>query len=109
MEKLQLHPLITENEDGTRENEHYDSKEDNFIKREEAKYTVGAMIDWCSITIDKYEDRKDHKGQKKSDEAKIVKYKAYKLELQNLLSKSQTLKYVSVENAYKLLNIKWRY
>ena len=109
MSKLKLHPLLTENEDGTKQNAHYDGKKENFIQRAERKYTVDQMIAFCSINIDKYEDRQDLKGQKEKDLHKIKKYGDYKRELNLLLSQSQTLKSFTVAESFRLLNIKWRY
>ena len=68
------------------------------IKYIEGEYTVDQIIAWIKISSETYQD----------EETKLV-MKNYLEELQNLLVKSQTLKYTTAEEAFKLLNIKWRY
>ena len=104
-----LHPLLTEDENGIKQNQHYDQEDKTGIEILENKYTVDEMIAFCRVNIDKYTMRQDHKGQLESDKAKISKYRDYLEELLSLISKSYTMKYITVEQAFKLLNKNWRY
>ena len=109
MNKLELHPLLTEDENGINQNQHYNEDETPGIIMLENKYTVEEMIAFCRINVDKYIIRTPYKNQSDSDKHKINKYNEYKQVLLELLSKSQTLKTISVSEAFKLLEMKWRY
>ena len=73
------HPLINKN------SKHYDTKEKPAIQLLEEMLSVSAMMGWVEGNIFKYEYRKDHKGQKESDEEKIATFKAYQDVLKRLL------------------------
>ena len=109
MNKTPLHPLISKNEDGTNKNAHYDKQKQPTIQRIEDNFTIDEVIAWCKINVFKYTDRAPYKNQSTEDQHKIDKYNQYKEMLQSLLARSQTLKQVGVSEAYKLLDMKWRY
>jgi len=99
---LPLHPLINPNA------KHYRAgKGETSLETIEKKYTVIQAIAWCLITIDKYELRKDHKGQKESDEFKIKTYQDYYVELMELSNAG--LAHTKVMDAWDRSHKHWRY
>ena len=87
---MKTHPLINKEI-----SPHYATNGTNLIKDLELKYSVSEMMGFVSVSIDKYNHRKDLKGQKDSDLKKIATYKAYREVLKDLLHKGYKLHTVS--------------
>ena len=99
-----LHPLI--NPESAK---HYDTKgRPTSIEEMEAKMTVNRMIGAMEYNIYKIEYRKDFKGQKESDEYKLVTYKNYLDALIELLA-AGIEPYLSVQRAWQLTGRVWSY
>lgn len=73
----------------------------DYIKDIENKYTIEQVLAWLNITSELMNEEKN--------KTTILAIKEYKKELNNMLSKSQTLRRVSVTESLKLLNIEWRH
>lgn len=65
------HPLIN------KDSSHYDQGEKPAILELEEQLTIQEMIGFCKANIFKYNYRKEHKGQKESDDKKIETYENY--------------------------------
>ena len=91
------HPLKNNN------SKHYDNNGKSAINELEKKLSVSAMMGFVEGNCFKYEFRKDHKGQKASDEEKIKTYKAYGDVLKYLLHKGH--KGLTVSHALELEGI----
>ena len=110
MNNTTLHPLLDENPDGTKKNEHYDKGEEPAIMTLEKRYSVNEMIAWSKITSDKYRLRYGHKDPVESEENKIDAYTRYLISLIKLKEKApQLFGEMTVWNAYQKQNIKYRY
>ena len=62
---MRLHPLIN------KKSSHYDLNATSAIEELEKQLSVTEMIGFCRANIFKYNYRKNHKGQRESDEEKI--------------------------------------
>ncbi len=101
MNSLCRHPLL--NPKAT----HYDTGEKPAIFEFERETSVEAMVGWCEVNILKYKHRRNHKGQRDSDDEKIETYKAYRNALIPLLHKGY--KYQTVSHALELEGIEYAY
>jgi len=95
-----LHPLINQN------SKHYDAQEKTAIEMIEERLTVSELIGACKFNILKYEYRKEHKGAKDEDEAKILTYKNY---LELLESIHKEYRDFNVSDAYKVIELRIQY
>lgn len=66
----------------------------------EKNHTVDELINWCAVTL-------SMKTADTEEKELMNAIRTYKAELQNLLSRSQTMKYISVKEAMKLLEKEW--
>lgn len=98
---MKLHPLINQ------ESKHYDAEGKTAIELLEEQLTVSEMIGFCKGNIFKYKYRADHKSQKDSDMKKIETYENYLYLLRHV--NAMTLSAPSVKDAFKKLEIKFRY
>ncbi len=100
----QLHPLI--NPSST----HYHDKDGtNNIQKLEEKYSISKMIGFCEISKDKYLFRLDKKGQKASDEEKIITYENYLTVLNDIIRFNSDFRNFSVKNAMNAVGKSYRY
>ena len=88
---IKNHPLISEEELIT------------IVRSNEEKFTVEEILSWINITLEFCN------ADKILNKNLITSLNSYKQELNNMLAKSQTLRRTSVAQAYKLLNIEWKY
>ena len=96
-----MHPLT--NPDA----KHYDANEEPTIQRMERELTINELIGACKFNLFKYNDRQDHKGQKKKDIEKIIDYHAFLKFLEEI--EDMGLGDDIAENAYKYLGLNIKY
>jgi len=99
---IKLHPLIT-----PCSNTHYDKGKQTGIEMLEEQFTVNDMLSFCKVNVQKYWIRREHKGQKDSDDSKINAYEKYRGVLE--IMKNSGVGECIVEDAWKLLDIKWKF
>ena len=99
----QLHVLINEDSAG-----HYDVEGVSAIEEMERGMSIREGIGFARASIFKYKFRKDHKGQKDSDEKKIETYELYLGALYTLLRKGVDERN-SVERGWELTQQVWRF
>jgi len=95
-----MHPLI--NKTST----HYDAEEKTAIQEMEEFMTIQELISACRFNIYKYQYRKNYKGAKVDDEAKIQTYQDYFVFLNSI---NYAYHNSVAKNAYKALDIKMEY
>ena len=101
----EIHPLINP------KSKHYESNGRNKIFDIEKKLSVAEMIGAAKFNIEKYDFRKDKKGQKEDDLVKLETYSNYLGALQDI----QAMLHESGENIHDLtvfgamnkLNLTW--
>jgi len=93
------HPLINN------DSKHYDAKGTPAILELEKKLSVAAMMGAVEFNLFKYEYRKEHKGQRGSDEKKIATYQAYGDVLKDLVHKGHAK--LTVNHAYHIEGISY--
>lgn len=107
--KLKLHPLLTEKPDGSKQNDHYDKREEPAILTLEKEETINALIDWSRITAKKYPLRLSFKDPIQQELDKQSSYNNYNAELQKIRAMSPNIGEMLAVKAYELLKIEWRY
>ncbi len=98
-----LHPLLNPN------SPHY-TREDGKVGIEEMEKetSIREAIGFARCSIFKYKFRKDHKGQKASDEKKIKTYELYLGALLSLLQKGVD-DTISVSRGWELVGQEWSF
>ena len=107
--ELPLHPLLDENQDGSKQNSHYDSQEEPCILTMEKKRTVNQLLGWSLLNQDKYWCRLGEKDDPDQEMSKIEAYKRYHNTLRALAVKDPTILEMTAVKAYERHGIKWRY
>ena len=104
-ENLPLHLLINPNS-----NYYNEPGKKAGIELFEEEYNVKDLLAWSKITAHKYrlEGRKG-KGEVEKDVVKLATYTNYYNMLQDMVTKCPETLEMSAQNAYKRMNMKWRY
>jgi len=98
-----MHPLLNKNA------KHYQNDNKTAIEDFEERYTIIQLLSWAEITINKYEYRKDKKGQKESDLEKIQDYKRYVALLKQIIKTNSNLMFEKAKIAYQRAGIEIEY
>ena len=109
MKELDLHPLLDENKDGSKQNDHYDSHEEPCILTMEKKRTVNQLLGWSLLNQDKYWCRLGEKDDPDKEMSKIEAYKRYYNVLRGLTIKDPLILEMTAYAAYRKHDIQWRY
>ena len=107
--ELSLHPLLDENQDGSKKNSHYDSQEEPCILTMEKKRTVNQLLGWSLINQDKYWCRLGEKDDPDQEMSKISAYQRYHAMLRALVIKDIAILEMTAQKAYERNGIQWRY
>jgi len=109
MMDIPLHPLLDENQDGSKKNDHYDATEEPCILTIEKKRTVNQLLGFSLVNQDKYFCRIGHKDDPDQEMSKIDAYKRYYEMLRALVIKDPSVLEMSAVMAYTKHEIEWRY